>query len=77
MYSARLCFFFFFFPPPVYSSGAHRRISVVVCPNRVIRYPACLGDGSPRASSASLVTYIDRKDITHTDPSGEGPGANM
>jgi hypothetical protein len=45
--------------------------------NDMDTYPTCLGDGSPRASSASLVTYIDRKDITHTDPSGEGPGANM
>ena len=39
-------------------------------------YAACSGSG-PRVNSSSLKTYINRADITHTDPSGEGPGANM
>ena len=39
-------------------------------------YAACTGDG-PRTNSTALRSYIDPRDITHTDPSGEGPGANM
>ena len=40
-------------------------------------YPACDGTAAARVNSSGLKTYINRKDITHTDPSGEGPGANM
>jgi hypothetical protein len=40
-------------------------------------YAACDGAHSDRVNSTALPTYIDRADITHTDPSGEGPGANM
>ena len=39
-------------------------------------YEACSG-GDPIQNSSSLKTYIPASDITHTDPSGEGPGANM
>ena len=37
-------------------------------------YAACTGKG-PRTNSTALRSYIDPRDITHTDPSGEGPGA--
>ena len=30
-------------------------------------------DDVTQANSSTLKTYIDRKDITHTDASGEGP----
>eukprot|EP01043_Picozoa_sp_COSAG02_P048469 COSAG02_NODE_4762_length_5013_cov_5.204314_8_plen_298_part_00 len=40
-------------------------------------YAACDGAHPNRVNSTALPTYIDRSDITHTDPSGEGPGANM
>ena len=45
--------------------------------NDLAEYPACDGAHPNRTNSSALPTYIDRADITHTDPSGEGPGANM
>ena len=44
--------------------------------NDKANYAACTGSG-PRQNSSDLKTYIPASDITHTDPSGEGPGANM
>jgi hypothetical protein len=40
-------------------------------------YRVCQGDGVVTSNSSKLKTYINRSKITHTDPSGEGPGANM
>jgi hypothetical protein len=41
-------------------------------------WAACTGDpDQPRVNSSTLPTLIRRQDITHTDPTGEGPGANM
>ena len=40
-------------------------------------YAGCLGASGPRANTSTLRPYIDRDEITHTDPTGEGPGANM
>ena len=45
--------------------------------NDMDEYAACTGTSGGRVNSSTLKTLIDRKDITHTDPSGEGPGANM
>ena len=45
--------------------------------NDMQEYRVCRGDGVSLPNSSDLVTYIDRGQVRHTDPSGEGPGANM
>ena len=44
--------------------------------NDKANYAACTGSAT-RQNSSDRKTYIPASDITRTDPSGEGPGANM